>query len=975
MFAAVLAAALTALSSPLARAQDGVLDTLGGGRFYPSGPDAGFFDGDLLLAAQFNQPFGLVPRGAGILILADTGNNAVRKLVIDGDCTTLIQGLNRPVGVAVDSADNLYVLTAGSGANGQILRYDRFDTLYQFPSLLNTTPLANPVALALDAGTNVYVVELGGALKRLPLAGGPATTVTNGLAQPGGIAILDSGLLAITESARNVVRIINPTTGVTEQTIGVPKEILDAAQDPIYFRDGPGNVARFHGPAGIARAPNNNLVVADRANHRVRLISVDGVVTTLYGVDPSRWEVECLNCTPMVLPGWYDGVNGDPLTAEARQPTGVTVASDGTLYATEQYYHIIRGLTGAGGLAPGSGGGGDGGSGSTNLVVLPPTVTPDSGYHPTGIQLTVSNPNTNAFFRNAVFYTTDGSTPTTNSTPVNLTNGVGTILWRDSVNSLASLRLRAFVGATGSAVVQGRRGAVTELGLSRGLLAGMGSTVLVPVVLNLQETTTNVVRSLQFRVEFKPTNGAPPLSANLTALGVSTNDFVPVATPATDQPASGRFSSYTIGTTRGVYAAYLGTNANFLVRSHAVVTMLSVPIPPTATPGQGYWVSILEPSGTSDGAEAAIPIAPMSPKLITVTNVSYIVGDSSPGAWYNAETSGATPDTSLGFGNGNLRNSDVNNAFSVALGTRNLSPASDLFDAMDAYPTDSAAQAGGDGQVRFLDWQVILLRSLILETNNWRRTWSAGGVRVATPAALNTNALDHPAATFDGSFRAQPWRPPAQLASGFREFMEPGTTAQIPIAVHLQPGTQLAGMQFRIAVRPLGSTPGLLLPIRFVANTAKVPEPIAASGLAPNEAGYAWSLIQNPFSPALASSTLLGTLEVTVPDSVRPGDGYEITFSHASGARDFTAEYEFDLASGSLHIGTARPDPGPAKLFPGLKLSWFGALGVLYAVETSADLQTWFPLASDLTGTGRTLEFVDTQPTSPTRFYRIIESR
>lgn len=958
-----LLAAWFLASVPTAKAATVV--TYAGGRITATGSDAGFVDGNRFTAAQFNQPSGLAFDRSRNLFVADTGNNAVRKLVTSGfDCTTVVRNVSRPVDVSFDAAGNLYVLSAGSGL---ILRYDPFDQLYQFPAAVNSTPFINPVAFVQDVSTNIFVVESGGAIKKLAPGASVPTTVVSGLGKLGGITILESGFLAVTVSDRNIIRIIDPADGSTVQTLGVPKA---AITDGIYFRDGPGNLARFNNPEGITASPNNSLVVADRGNQRVRVVSADGIVSTAYGVDPSLWDVECLTCVPLILPGWYDGLNGDGATAEAREPARIAVDPNGIAYITEQYYHIIRIMANAGLGASGTGGSG----GNTNLVVTAPSFTPDSGYHPMGVLIKVTNPNTNSFFRNTVYYTTDGTPPTTNSLMVNMTNGVGTILWRDTSHSLASLRVRAFVGATGSEVAVGRQADRNEVGLHRDLIAGMGSTVILPVAVSLRSGDANVLRSLQFRVEFKPTNGAPAIPSNLSVWPIKFDEFVPFATASKGTAPVAQYTPYSIGTTRGMLAAYIGNQANFQAKDFAVVTLLSVPIPATAVAGQGYWVSILEPSATSDAGETAVPIVAMPPRLITVTNLSYIVGDSSPAAWYNAETSGMTPSSSLGFGNGNLRNSDVNNAFSAALGKTYLPPTTDLFDAMDAWPEDSTTRAGGDGQIRFLDWQVILMRSLSLDTQNWRRTWSAGGRRIATSTTLNTNALDSPPATFDASLHAQVWNPPARITAGFKDNMEAGMTALIPITVNMSDTFRLAGMQFRLAVVPQGTTPALVLPVRFLTETNTLPEPLGVGGLPGNEFGAAWSLIQNPFTPALHGQTVLGTLVVTVPDSVRPGDSYRITFSHTSGAPDFTTEYDFDLVEGSLWIGTTRPSSEPPRVIRGIKLSWFGAQGARYAVESSTDLKSWNPVASDLIGTGRSLEYVDTQTTRSSQFYRVSET-
>jgi hypothetical protein len=48
-------------------------------------------------------------------------------------------------------------------------------------------------------------------------------------------------------------------------------------------RDGEGTVPEFNCPSGIAVDGNNNIIVADEANHRIRNITLQGHVSTLVG--------------------------------------------------------------------------------------------------------------------------------------------------------------------------------------------------------------------------------------------------------------------------------------------------------------------------------------------------------------------------------------------------------------------------------------------------------------------------------------------------------------------------------------------------------------------------------------------------------------------------------------------------------------------------------------------------------------------
>src|SRR5439155_782880 len=182
----------------------------------------------------------------------------------------------------------------------------------------------------------------------------------------------------------------------------------------------------------------------DYGNHRVKVVDSFGTVTNLYGVSSNFWVQG--TASQGIFPGWWDGTvcSGDTLgCVEARLPAGVIIAPNGDVYTTEDYYHLIRHVTGTG-LPTISGGTG------TNAVVASPAISPSSGYYPMGRVITVSSPNPN------VHYTTDGTEPTTASPAVAINGNVGVIHWFNSTNDLVGLKVKAFVGTNGSANVTGQ---------------------------------------------------------------------------------------------------------------------------------------------------------------------------------------------------------------------------------------------------------------------------------------------------------------------------------------------------------------------------------------------------------------------------------------------------------------------------------------------------------------------------------------
>jgi len=305
--------------------------TIGGGPTnFPAGLPYGFADGSTLQISQFNGPNGIALDPSGtILYVADTTNGAVRRLDSVGTptsrTTTIISGLSSPVDVAVDAGTNLYVLTQGDG----LIR--KYDVYLNPPSVINATALSSPTAFALDLSTNFYVTELGGSLKRVSVVGGAVTTLTNLASALRGVDVMDDGRVAISDTGANAIRIYDPLNS---------QLTLLAGGLGVGTNDGPKTIAKFNSPYHIAKA-GSGLVVADHGNHKVRLVAADGSVSTLYGVPPAQW----FGINGSDLLGWFDGTLA---VAESREPTGVVVDNTGNVYTTEDYYHIIRKVTGTG---------------------------------------------------------------------------------------------------------------------------------------------------------------------------------------------------------------------------------------------------------------------------------------------------------------------------------------------------------------------------------------------------------------------------------------------------------------------------------------------------------------------------------------------------------------------------------------------------------------------------------------------------
>lgn len=312
---------------------------------------AGYTNGPTT-AAAFHTPVGLaLDEDDNILFVADQSNNAVRALLLDDNSTitfvpnTLVPTnlLNRPVEVALDSDDNVYVLNRGNGTNGTVLEFD----IYGYLLATNATKLTNAAAIALDPIGNVYVTVKSNTLIRI--SGSPfptnvtvVATVTNAGASLQGIVVKQNGLIAACDSGRSGILLINPSSGLVTTNAGFNGP-GDNTNSISQVKGTPAALANFNQPHGVAEAGDGSLIITDYGNNKVKVVNAAGVVTNLYGISSNYWG--------KTFPGFQNGTVAVPDAVggvAARQPNGIVFASDGTVYVTEDYYDLVRQVTGTG---------------------------------------------------------------------------------------------------------------------------------------------------------------------------------------------------------------------------------------------------------------------------------------------------------------------------------------------------------------------------------------------------------------------------------------------------------------------------------------------------------------------------------------------------------------------------------------------------------------------------------------------------
>jgi hypothetical protein len=378
-------------SSPITlagvRLEPNTVATLAGGQGQPGNTEPGSAgDNGPAVQSQLNSPGGMAFDSRGLLFIADANNHCVRVINLGTTAVSL------PAGALAPGAITRVAGGCGqpgyAGDDGPALPDSRFN---------------RPMAVAVDSQGLLYVADTGN--HRVRVINTSAATVTNGLGTfpsghvalvagssagssgnkalagastqlnaPSGLLADSRGLLFVTDTNNNQVRVIN--TAQANVTFGGPlstagglgttlqpgyidvavgaagaagfsgddwycSRLFDAGRS--YYGVPCAPLAKMASPVGLATGPFGELFIADRNNHRVRFaVMGDG---PLYRAQ--KWfhpnGVDTLAGSGNTGSGPGLGDNGPALSAELFEPQGVAYhAESATLYVADTQHHRIR---------------------------------------------------------------------------------------------------------------------------------------------------------------------------------------------------------------------------------------------------------------------------------------------------------------------------------------------------------------------------------------------------------------------------------------------------------------------------------------------------------------------------------------------------------------------------------------------------------------------------------------------------------
>ena len=295
----------------------GVINTFAG-----TGAQGFSGDGGAATSAQLDSPTGIAVDASNNVYIADTHNNRIREVLASTGVINTIAGtgvagfagdggaatsalLNYPTAVAVDSAGNIYI----ADTNSHRIREIKSGTIStvagdgeQFYSgdsgLATAAGLDSPNGVAVDSSFNIYIGDTHNQRVRLvtfttgiisTLAGTGVKTYTadgvaansSALARPRGLAISPNGTLLIADSDNDRVRAVSG---------GNISTVVGSGQQGFSGDTALGTASAIDTPRVVAATANNNVLVADTENDRVRTVDGNGDLITVAGLAPTGDE-------------------------------------------------------------------------------------------------------------------------------------------------------------------------------------------------------------------------------------------------------------------------------------------------------------------------------------------------------------------------------------------------------------------------------------------------------------------------------------------------------------------------------------------------------------------------------------------------------------------------------------------------------------------------------------------------------------
>ncbi len=286
--------------------------------------EAGFSgDGGPANAARIGPSYRIALGPAGVLWIADTNNNRIRKVDRNGTIDTVLETPS-PYQIAVDGEGAVYFSAWDRGKVSRLLPGGEVETVLELQRGIQGLAVDASGNLYVSDSTRVRIVDRTGAIRTLAGClcggeGGPA--VWGRVGSTAGLVRDRTGNTYFSDQKSNMVRRIDAEGTLTT---------VAGNGEPGFAGDGgPAREARLNAPAGLAMDAEGNLYIADAQNSRIRKVTPAGFIETVAGNGETK----------------FAGDGGAATSASLGQPDGVAIDAAGNLYIADTLSHRIRKVT------------------------------------------------------------------------------------------------------------------------------------------------------------------------------------------------------------------------------------------------------------------------------------------------------------------------------------------------------------------------------------------------------------------------------------------------------------------------------------------------------------------------------------------------------------------------------------------------------------------------------------------------------
>jgi sugar lactone lactonase YvrE len=576
--------------------------------------------------AYLYQPGGTAEDSSGNVFIADSGDNVIREITTDGKIhlfagngssggaaetvtptsTPTTVSLWHPESVAVDSTGNVFIA-------------DSFDN-----RVLEVTA-AGAVSVVAGTGKGSYTGD-----------GAAATSAT--LSFPTGVAVDAQDDVYIADSANNVIRRVDASTGMITTVAGdyAADQVANACLGGFSGDGGVATSAQLNDPEAVALDGAGDLFIADTFNNAIREVAPDGTITTLVNASTAAGAE---NTSPT-------GSGAVPASTHLNTPEAVAIdPSTNVLYLADTRNNAIAEVSNAGQSGNASG---PIESAAALVISSSTTATTACAVLANGPVLSLSAP-------------TISGTPTVGAT---LTADAGT--WTPTPDSFTYQWLRndvAIDGATQSTYVVTHDDAdqllsvsVTASKADFASANATSATVSVPGAHNATLTTARPTISGTFKVGSQLTGNPGPWAAGSTALPPSDLTYqwlrdgtnIAGATNATYTLVAADEDTQVSVTVVGQYTGYRTASRTSATRT--VTAGILVTTVPTISGTVKVGDEVTAVPGVWQAGSTALPAADLTYQWLRngtsipgATNSTYMLGTADKGTRLSVRVAGEYP--------------------------------------------------------------------------------------------------------------------------------------------------------------------------------------------------------------------------------------------------------------------------------------------------------------------------------------------